>query len=736
MLFRGRLRFKLTALVVSMVLIPLFTVMSITIYYLRSLETSNAYNIEKNIAKAASKEIAGFVEVQFGVLENLATIYPGLTEDKEKADLLERILFKNSNFTDISIVDSLGREKQRKNILQVIGKDDLTDRSLTPEFKSVQDYGYYFGPSYLVEGRPFFLIGRRISGLDDSFQGAVFAIVDARAMQSIIMQVSSVPEEGRVYVVDGKGVVVAHPDISQVLDQRDFSQTPSVKFLVLKDTKIDPTQIYTNELKKDVLGAGDEIILSLGDKFDKKLDTSWIVIAEEPASLALAFVFSITEFTVVTLFLIFLISIVVTLIFTHRIVKPIEQLHEASKEFGLGYLDYRLNIHTNDEIEDLAGGFNSMAESLKTSINTLRQDRELIAAERNKLAITLSGIKDGVIALDTDRNIMTFNKASEELTGYNFSEVQSKRIGEVLKLYDLNGEIHELAYCPVTTEGFEGITYNSQDIKIVGKNNKTAVVSLISGQIKEGASVNLGCIITLHDVTKERELEKMKLDFVSMAAHELRTPLTSIRNYLWAIMHKYKHIFEGEALTYINRIDISTQQLYSLVENLLNVSGIERGAIAVNLESVDWPGYVKKIVEEMSAAAREKQISLTYIEPLTKLPSVKADRLRIREVVANLLSNAINFTEMGGKINVWLEQKEEEVVTHILDTGKGIPQEDIPNLFTKFFRITGRLQMGSKGTGLGLYISKSIVQLHGGKIWVDSTVGKGSVFSFSLPVYQ
>lgn len=355
-----------------------------------------------------------------------------------------------------------------------------------------------------------------------------------------------------------------------------------------------------------------------------------------------------------------------------------------------------------------------------------------LSAERNKLSVTLSGITDGVIAIDLNKNIVIFNKAAERLTGYSQEEVNNKPIDQVLKIYDQNNELTFLHYCPIRTDGFEGVIYSKGALRVVGK--RQSFVNLITGQIAEGKAVNLGCILTLHDMTGEKQLESMKLDFVSMAAHELRTPLTSIKGYLSVFISENKHKLNSDQMQLLNSLSTATEQLTSLVENLLSVTRIERGVLNISLESIDWTKFIRDSVNVLTPRAKEKQIDLQFLEPTQPVPQLKIDKVRITEVVSNLINNAINYTEPGGSIKVWVEASGNDVVTNIQDTGRGIPKEAIPQLFNKFYRVTGSLEQGTKGTGLGLYITKSILDIHHGKIWVNSEVGKGSTFSFSLPL--
>ena len=225
----------------------------------------------------------------------------------------------------------------------------------------------------------------------------------------------------------------------------------------------------------------------------------------------------------------------------------------------------------------------------------------------------------------------------------------------------------------------------------------------------------------------------MKLDFVSMAAHELRTPLTSIRGYLSVLQEELGTILDKEQRSFLDKAFISSSQLAALVENLLSVSRIERGALRIEVEPADWEPIVHEAVNNFDPQSKEKDIKISIKFQEKKLPKVLVDKFRISEVLSNLIANAISYTHPGGNITISAIQKGKEVETSVADTGQGIPESAIPKLFTKFFRVSGVLEQGSKGTGLGLYISKAIVDMHGGKIWVKSALGKGSIFSFKIP---
>ena len=406
------------------------------------------------------------------------------------------------------------------------------------------------------------------------------------------------------------------------------------------------------------------------------------------------------------------------------ILNPLRRLQNSLQ--NIGEKDF-------DEIGGLFGSFNTIVSDIRSTIETLKLDKNVKSADKNKFEVVLSGIKDAIIAVDPDQKIVIFNEASQNLTGYTKDEVIGDHIGKVIRVFDRDQELLPFDYCPINVNVSEdGAVFTKKDLKVVGK-NKEFFANLVVGKVKEESNNNLGCILALHDITEEKRLEEMKLDFVSMAAHELRTPLTSLRGYLSILIKETKTILKPEEATFLSRSDISAQQLSALVDNLLNVSRIENHKLTINIEPVDIRPLIQQAIEQIMERAAEKKIALEFKKDDSPLPKVLIDRLRIGEVLGNLLSNAIAYTKEGGKVTIWTERKNDDVVTHVQDTGEGIPKESLQHLFTKFFRISGKLEQTTKGTGLGLYISKEIIQMHHGEIWVESEAGVGSTFSFSLP---
>ena len=234
---------------------------------------------------------------------------------------------------------------------------------------------------------------------------------------------------------------------------------------------------------------------------------------------------------------------------------------------------------------------------------------------------------------------------------------------------------------------------------------------------------------------KLKQLDKLKDEFVSLASHELRTPMTIIKSYLWMILDKERSSLNQKQKLYLDRAYASTERLIDLVNDMLNVSRIESGRLTLDIKPIDLVQLADTVYQEMLPKAQELGIKLELKKPKDSFPKVQADKERIEQVFINLIGNSLKFTPRDGKITITLSYKDNMVTIEISDTGKGISKEDIPKLFQKFGMVGNKYlqKSNAQGTGLGLYICKGIVELHGGKIWAESQgIGKGATFSFTL----
>jgi two-component system phosphate regulon sensor histidine kinase PhoR len=352
--------------------------------------------------------------------------------------------------------------------------------------------------------------------------------------------------------------------------------------------------------------------------------------------------------------------------------------------------------------------------------------------ERDRLSAILSSLREGIIVLNDEGRIIQVNQAAVRLFQRAEPEFLHRTLEDVLRFETDSHRVTSQDVFSLLEQQKDGSIAEYKELLYTTSSGIKAYFKMSVLPLLQPGQTFRSIILSLQDVTELHNEEKMKLDFVSIAAHELRTPLTVIRGYLSLFKQGFQ--FTLEQKNYLDRVDAGIRQLSFIIENFLNVSRIQRGVLTINTVSVNWVAFVKKVVNDLQPEAQIKQISLTFLPSPDELIDVRVDPVKMEEAVTNLINNAVNYTPNGGKIEVFLEKKENEIITHIRDNGKGIPQEALQNLFTKFYRVAGELSASVKGTGLGLFIVKTIVEMHKGKIWVNSEVGKGATFSFSLPI--
>ncbi|HVQ44890.1 MAG TPA: ATP-binding protein [Candidatus Saccharimonadia bacterium] len=421
-------------------------------------------------------------------------------------------------------------------------------------------------------------------------------------------------------------------------------------------------------------------------------------------------------------------AVILSFIFAELLARPIRRIHHATTKLAAGEFARQFDDAGNGEFAEIGHALDKVATKLQDTLSEAASETAVIESERGKLRSVLNSMTDGVFALDRSGRIILFNKAACELTGRTIREVAGQ-LAEKVMPFRQNGELVMTRWL-ASGSGAEHKVGEWKSLELYRADGHSLYVDVQAVVIKDDPN-GIAALVTFHDLTKSHQLEEMKIDFVALAAHELRTPLTEIKGYLDILRTEAKGLTKTQQ-AFLAQAIISAGQLGSLMHNLLNVSRIEHGELSYQPELIDFRTFILNTEPALQERALQQHRRLTLTVPKQPL-LVMGDASALREVIDNLVSNAIEHTtSASGTIDIEVTPRRTSIETTVTDNGTGIPARALPRLFTKFYRVD-ELKAPTHGTGLGLYICRSIVEAHGGSIVVESKEGEGSTFTFILP---
>lgn len=434
--------------------------------------------------------------------------------------------------------------------------------------------------------------------------------------------------------------------------------------------------------------------------FSVALPSNFIVNAAATSRNRLSLLFSIA--TVVVLTMGFLIS--------QRIVGPLNRLVDVTTVVAGGNLDQRTNIQRRDEIGALASSFDIMTENLA------ERNRQLIA-KASELEAIVHSIADGVIVFDADGRIITSNPAAEPVLSSILPH------SGVLQTDGLSAATH-VAYPLVGIDGFPGSQRYSAGNK---------VFSTIASPVKTPAGDKLGQVLVLRDVTREAEAEQLKDNFITSISHELRTPLTAIKGYLGLLSLPDQNGLDERQMQFLKIVNDKADELIEHVNKLIEIMEIQNQTLKLEQKQQNLVGLAAGVVEAWQERFDDKKLRLSLVHEVEAL-WVNGDARRLMWAIENLVANAYHYTPEGGMVEVCILAEANQARLAVADTGIGISDIDQSYLFSRFFRAQQDDSFNVGGLGLGLFITKSIVELHGGHVSIQSQLGSGSTFSLTLPL--
>ncbi|WAM31513.1 ATP-binding protein [Caldicellulosiruptor naganoensis] len=387
-------------------------------------------------------------------------------------------------------------------------------------------------------------------------------------------------------------------------------------------------------------------------------------------------------------------SLLIGLLFAKTLSNPLRKLTNQALKMADGNLDVNIDVNSRDEIGKLADAFAKMARNIKMYISELE-------FEKQKLERILQNMSDGVVAVNSKNEIIHINESAKKF---------------------LNGNIEDFI------NKMEQESHSDSDITIYTSGNLTLEVSRATFI---DSYLNQGFIFIIHDITQQAKLDNMRKQFVANVSHELRTPITTIKTYSETLLDVDDEETKRHFLSVIIK---ECDRMTRLVSDLLYLSRLDSGENILNLEEVNLSELVRFVCEKLKIHAKKKNqtLSCSILQDVVAM----VDRDKIEQVLINLVSNAITYVQEGGKINVVLQKEEDSIKIIVQDNGPGIPEEDLPRIFERFYRVDKARSRELGKSGLGLSIADEIVKAHGGRILVESKVGSGTTFTVVLPAKE
>jgi signal transduction histidine kinase len=773
---RINLFFKYVALVFAVVLIALITNGAFEVWFSYQEYKESLIRIQREQAEAAAAKIGQFIheiEAQVGWTTQLP--WSASTLEQRRFDA-SRLLRQVPAITELSQLDATGHEQLRVSRLamDVIGGGN--DYSNDPKFTEAVAHKVYYGPVYFRrESEPYITLS--LAGTIRN-AGVSVAEVNLKLIWDVVSQIK-VGAHGHAYVVDGQGRLIAHPDISLVLRNTDLSRLAQVQaaraHLAGKQTE----QVQeADDIQTHRVLTAYAPISPLG----------WIMFVELPVEEAYAPLYTTLERSGLILLAGLLLALVAGLILARRMVVPIQALRLGAARIGSGDLGQRIAIRTGDELEGLADQFNDMAGKLQESYADLEKKVEerteqlaQSVAELRALG-EISQAVNSTLDLETVLNtivskatqlagteagaIYVYDRASKEFrlrATYGMSdkllaamENQHATISHAVGLLTATAEpqqVPDLRDTPPDpiNEMFMRAGYRARLLlplmapdgavgalvvrrRAPGEFPKNTVDLLQTFAAQSVLAIQNARLFSEID-EKSRQLEvasQHKSQFLANMSHELRTPLNAILGYTELVLDSIYGEVPDKARATLERIQANGKHLLGLINDVLDLSKIEAGQLTLSLADYSIKDMVHNVYGAVESLATSKNLALR-VELPKDLPQAHGDERRLTQVLLNLMGNAIKFTD-AGQIGIHTSVADGSFTVAVHDTGPGIAEQDQAKIFEEFQQADSSITKQKGGTGLGLAIAKRIIEMHGGRLWVESKVGEGSTFSFTVPV--
>ncbi|HXX07002.1 MAG TPA: ATP-binding protein [Pseudolabrys sp.] len=771
----GQLFVKYVALFVAVVSIALLSSGAFEIWFSYNEYKDSLVRIQREQAESAAGKIAQFIkEIESQVGWTTQLPWSAGTLEQRRFDGL-RLLRQVPAITELAQLDSTGHEQLRVSRLAMDVIGSQADYSKDPKFTEAVAKKIYYGSVYFRrESEPYMTLSLAGTRRD---AGVSIAEVNLKFIWDVVSQIK-VGERGRAYVVDAQGRLIAHPDISLVLRNSDLSRLEQVKSARAGNR------------------GGIEQVSEADDFQGRRVLTAyapisplgWLIFVDLPISEAYAPLYQSLERTAMLLAGGLVLAMLAGLFLARRMVVPIRTLRQGAARIGGGDLSQKITIKTGDELESLAEQFNDMAGRLKDSYADLEKKVEIRTRELEQSnselralgevsqavnstldlktvletivakAVQLSGTEAGAIyvhnSVKREFELRATSGMSDELIALisqqhaDFSEAVGHIVEQRIPVQvpDLRNEPPSALNDIMLGAGYRARLLIPL-ISVEGPVGALVVRRKVPGEFSKGtidvlqtfaaqSVVAIENANLFHQIEeKGRELQmasQHKSQFLANMSHELRTPLNAILGYTELIIDKVYGDIPAKALATLDRVQANGKHLLGLINDVLDLSKIEAGQLNLTLADYSVKDVVYNVFGAVESLANNKKIQLK-VDMASELPPAHGDERRLTQVLFNLVGNAIKFTD-SGEVAIKASSTNGSVTIAVRDTGPGISEADQAKIFEEFQQADSSTTKEKGGTGLGLAIAKRIVEMHGGRLWVESQPGHGATFSFMVPV--
>lgn len=663
---------------------------------------STILELHTHLAESLSEKINTYLER----LENqMQFVIRSITEAKgQSQSILQALLDSDQDFVSISLVNRKGDEMFKvynPDLLKDTTLLNLSDRSI---FKQIWDTKN--NKTGIISGVYFEDRQPHIDALYKITQThLMFATLSLSNLWKDIEK-TRLGKSGYAFLVDSNGTLIAHPDISRILKKENVKASPIVE---------DALQAISVGASEYTLPNGNRIV----GAYAPVPAMGWGVIIEQLKSEAF-----ITErksriqASVVGLSVI-VIAIVIAFFMARNLSRPIMHLINGAERVAAGDFTTQVDVHTRDELRDLSRTFNSMTRKLKEYAD-LQVDK--IIAEKTKTEAIIFSIADGIIMTDHTGKIQLINNQALQIFDIppDPEGFEGKKIYELVPKKPIIKTLQEIIANP-TRDDIREIDLS------IGETARFYKVN--AGNVKALKGENLGIVTVVHDITLEKQIENLKEEFLHSITHDLRNPMTSIKGFLKFLLDGIAGEINEQQKKMLTTMDRASEKLLTLINDILDIAKLEAGKLDVALEQTNLREMGTHVIEAAQGISQRKQITFEFSFDESMNP-INADKKLVERVITNLIGNAVKFTPDEGHIILEIKNEDNNIRVAVIDNGEGIPPDYIDKVFDKFKQVAGQRK---GGTGLGLTICKYVVESHRGKIWVESKLGMGSKFIFTIP---